>query len=132
MSELRPCAGNCDLVEKYLDLLALFADELTELVPLVLSHGWKSSRVEQGKKLRKEINELWNTQTKSDPRHELEICQRCNGDGYTPEHDPDDPHENGCSNCPVQAQCDTCHATGLVWKKDIESVSQIEENDLPF
>ena len=40
-------------------------------------------------------------------------CNHCAGDGWTAEHDPDDPHENGCSGgCPIQVQCEKCKGTG--------------------
>lgn len=40
-------------------------------------------------------------------------CKYCNGDGYTSEHDPFDPHANGeCTNCPIQMECEHCRATG--------------------
>ena len=72
----------------------------------------------------------------SDVRHELTVCPECIGDGFTAEHDPNDPHINGCSNCPIQVQCDTCEGTGIVWKKDFDRVQEkIDEetiNDLPF
>ena len=41
-------------------------------------------------------------------------CPQCDGLGYTAEHDPMDPHENGCSNCPIQVQCEHCEGTGIV------------------
>ena len=41
-------------------------------------------------------------------------CTKCDGDGFTAEHDPDDPHEFGCSNnCPIQVQCEYCRAAGI-------------------
>lgn len=40
-------------------------------------------------------------------------CIKCEGSGYYGDHDPNDPHENGCSRCPVQFQCDDCMATGF-------------------
>jgi hypothetical protein len=72
-----------------------------------------------------------------DVRALLQVCPDCKGDGWTSEHDPNDPHDNGCSgSCPIQVQCETCHATGIVWKKDIEKREQnkklIEEDDLPL
>jgi exosome complex RNA-binding protein Rrp4 len=40
-------------------------------------------------------------------------CPYCKGFGYTSEHDPSDPHEDGCSGgCPIQVQCEKCEATG--------------------
>lgn len=44
-----------------------------------------------------------------------EKCGKCNGDGYTLEHDPH-PHENGdCQGmCPIQVQCEKCEATGYI------------------
>lgn len=41
-------------------------------------------------------------------------CKKCNGDGYTAEHDLPENHgpSGECNSCPVQVQCDDCHATG--------------------
>ena len=49
---------------------------------------------------------------------EMAKCNNCKGDGFTAEHDPNDMRpehfESGdCQSCPVQVQCDVCHATGL-------------------
>jgi len=45
----------------------------------------------------------------------FEKCPICGGNGWTAEHDPYDPHENGiCSNCPIQVQCENCKAVGFV------------------
>jgi hypothetical protein len=42
-------------------------------------------------------------------------CPDCQGDGWTAGHNPNDPHENGCSgSCPVQLQCETCQGTGKI------------------
>ena len=42
-------------------------------------------------------------------------CPYCKGFGYTSEHDPSDPHEDGCSGgCPIQIQCEKCQATGKI------------------
>lgn len=39
-------------------------------------------------------------------------CPKCDGLGYTAEHDLNDPHENGCcSNCPIQVPCEECEGT---------------------
>ena len=68
-----------------------------------------------------------------DIRNELQVCPDCKGDGWTSEHDPADPHIDGvCSNCPIQVQCETCEATGIVWKKDIKEKTEEIESDLPF
>ena len=68
-----------------------------------------------------------------DVRHELTVCNHCNGDGWTSEHDPLDPHENGCTNCPIQVQCEHCEATGLLWKKDIPTkIETVEDEDNEF
>ena len=45
----------------------------------------------------------------------VEKCPECNGDGYTAEHDPNDPHEGGvCTSCPIQVQCEVCEGTGTI------------------
>ena len=75
-----------------------------------------------------------------DIRHDLIVCSHCNGNGWRDEHDPDDLHIDGCSNCPIQVQCECCQATGLLWRKDIqtetekETVKDEDEDDdsLPF
>lgn len=43
-----------DAQERY---IALLDEESTELVPLATMHGWRTSRYEQGVKLRAEIKE---------------------------------------------------------------------------
>lgn len=47
------------------------------------------------------------------PKHK---CLYCNGDGYTSEHDDNSRNqktgEHDCSGCPVQVQCEHCHAEG--------------------
>jgi len=65
-------------------------------------------------------------------------CPKCQGYGYTSEHDPLDPHVNGeCCTCPIQVQCETCHATGHVSEHMLtilnrETKQIAEDNDLPF
>lgn len=50
------------------------------------------------------------------------LCRDCNGDGYTSEHDPHDPHIFGCSgSCPIQVQCEPCHGTGWINVVHIQS-----------
>lgn len=47
--------------QKYNDLIEyvkLLTDELNEVVPIAHVHGWRSSRVEQGKEMRKKFDEL--------------------------------------------------------------------------
>ena len=48
-------------------------------------------------------------------------CPDCNGNGWTAEHDPSDPHLSGeCSgSCPVQVQCERCIGTGKIRCIDI-------------
>ena len=41
-------------------------------------------------------------------------CEDCDGDGFNVGHDPRDPHENGCSNCPIRIQCETCQGEGTI------------------
>jgi len=63
-------------------------------------------------------------------------CPDCNGDGFTAEHDSNDPHEFGCcTNCPVQVQCDTCQGTGVKpndYKEKITELPHVLEDDMPF
>lgn len=40
-------------------------------------------------------------------------CKYCGGFGFTEEHDPNDPHEDGqCCSCPIQVPCGHCYTTG--------------------
>ncbi len=32
----------------------------------------------------------------------------CKDTGQYPEHDPSDPHDDGCSRCPIPVQCEFC------------------------
>ena len=44
-------------------------------------------------------------------------CTKCNGDGFTAEHDLGVNHNHytgECISCPVQVQCDPCQGTGEV------------------
>lgn len=70
-------------------------------------------------------------------------CIDCGGLGFTAEHDPNDPHINGCTNCPIQAPCWCCNGTGWVRSKRelfIERIKTQEEiyfvfaepDELPF
>ena len=43
-------------------------------------------------------------------------CEYCWGQWRTAEHDPYDPHEYWCSNCPIQVQCEECLGT---WVKEV-------------
>lgn len=47
-----------DLVKKQKDYISLLGEELDEIVPLASTHGWKSSRVEEGENIRLEIKSL--------------------------------------------------------------------------
>lgn len=69
-------------------------------------------------------------------RSECEECTHCMGDGYQPGHDPNDPHINGCSNCPIPVECEYCEGTGIVFKSAEEKKEPVSEEvddfDLPF
>lgn len=43
-------------------------------------------------------------------------CPKCNGNGYTAEHDLPSRHgEDGeCISCPIQVQCENCLGTGKI------------------
>jgi hypothetical protein len=47
-----------ELVKAYEDYIKILGDELAEIVPLAVVHGWKSTRFEQGEQARKRIKEL--------------------------------------------------------------------------
>ena len=54
------------LVEKLKEYIALFQAECNEMASLCHIHGWKSSRVEDGVRIRKEIAELESTPKESE------------------------------------------------------------------
>ena len=71
-------------------------------------------------------------------RAELVECPSCTGDGFIAGHDPNDPHENGCNNCPIQLQCELCEGTGeadnnkmMVFVRSIRNIKE-PNDDLPF
>lgn len=41
-------------------------------------------------------------------------CAKCQGYGYIKGHNPLDPHEYGCSDCPIQVPCEQCRSTGKI------------------
>lgn len=44
-------------------------------------------------------------------------CHKCQGDGYTSEHNEcsrDDEGQHDCSQCPIQVQCEDCQGKGFV------------------
>jgi len=85
--------------------------------------------------LRRALNKLIANEV-SNALDNLEKCNHCNGDGFTSEHDPQDPHESGCSGgCPIQVQCDNCQAKGFVLKghqQTDNNQGECNEDDLPF
>jgi len=41
-------------------------------------------------------------------------CEKCNGDGFTAEHDTPITHYDGeCHSCPIQERCEECEGTGV-------------------
>lgn len=62
-----------------------------------------------------------------------EQCPNCDNDGFTLEHNPNDPHENGCSgSCPIQVQCEFCYTnpkSKFNLLTDLENVLKRYEND---
>ena len=73
-------------------------------------------------------NNTSNTELEAWLDENLKPCPDCNGDGYTAEHDPSDPHENGCSHCPVQVQCERCHANGYFVDRQV-LLAKFEERE---
>ena len=62
-------------------------------------------------------------------------CKKCNGSGQYPDHNSNDPHENGCSSCPVAVQCEDCRAEGEIEVADDykePEPSKSKTDDLPF
>jgi hypothetical protein len=55
-------------------------------------------------------------------------CEKCNGDGFTAEHDEGfgshDVDGSCIGNCPVQVQCNECRAVGFI---EIDQATQIEQ-----
>lgn len=57
-------------------------------------------------------------------------CPKCEGAGYTSEHDPMSRDEYGlhdCRYCPVQVQCEYCMGTGRVCCSDEDSILKVRE-----
>lgn len=46
------------IIQKQDELIKLLKEELDEAVQVAFIHGWRSSRIEQGKKLRAELSAL--------------------------------------------------------------------------
>ena len=71
-------------------------------------------------------------------------CPVCNGDGWYADHASSDLHdEDGqcCGYCPIQVQCETCEATGIVTNeeliiinKNMERIklSKTQNDEMPF
>lgn len=58
----------------------------------------------------------------------LEQCPTCKGDGFTAEHE--DGCDGNCNFCPVQVQCDHCHAKGYyVDKQDVLTLINQKEKE---
>lgn len=43
------------LIQAYEEFIKILGDEIDELAPMAFNHGWRSSRVEEGKKAREKI-----------------------------------------------------------------------------
>jgi hypothetical protein len=63
------CSALINAYERY---IALLVDELNEVVPLAMSHGWKTSRAQSGEAARTEIQKV--KDALSEPN--IEKCQR--------------------------------------------------------
>ena len=51
------------------------------------------------------------------------ICNYCQGEGWTTEHDPPashSPEDGTCISCPVQEGCDKCKTTGKILKEELQ------------
>lgn len=49
-----------EIIKVYDDYIILLGKELDELAPFAATHGWKSSRFEEGKKMREKITAIRN------------------------------------------------------------------------
>lgn len=58
MSEGETFCEARELVKAYKDYAQLLGDEINEMAVFASVHGWKSSRIEQGKVLREKIKQL--------------------------------------------------------------------------
>jgi len=47
-----------ELIKAFQEYIVLLGKELDEVVPMASVHGWKSSRFEEGKKIREKIHNL--------------------------------------------------------------------------
>ena len=77
------------LLELYKEYVTLLNDELGETMTWASTHGWKSSRVEQGKILREQIKELeknnnWISVEDGLPEHENEVLAFVKCTGFEP------------------------------------------------
>ena len=69
------------------------------------------------KKLQSTFSEYWEQYRKMSG---FKGCTDCDAMGWTAEHntaDTHNPEDGSCMNCPIQVQCDTCEATGLIKEK---------------
>jgi hypothetical protein len=51
-------------------------------------------------------------------------CPKCNGDGFTAEHDLPERHgkDGECVNCPIRVYCPDCNATGSTETSPLQSI----------
>ena len=45
-------------IQAYDEFIKILGDEIDELAPMAFNHGWRSSRIEEGKKAREKIKQL--------------------------------------------------------------------------
>lgn len=85
-----------ELIDVLMKYITLLGEEIAELVGLASVHGWSSSRVEEGKTLRKKIDDLLGLEY-ADPR----ACRKCGKPHQLQEKDAgsDRELERMCKDC---------------------------------
>ena len=76
------------IIEKQKEYIQLLTDELDEVVPIVAAHGWKSTRYDFGKRLRKKISmiesepEVTDEEIEEWAKNDIKIFSPSDSDAY--------------------------------------------------